>query len=131
MEQNYRQDCARFSWWSNSNHENLSQTAKDYLHDEENELYISMASTWEVAIKNSLGKLPGFKGGTKRFLYAIHDNPIEIVGILPMYVEKVEELPYIHRDPFDRLIIATAMCEGMAILTADENMRKYGTECVW
>lgn len=64
----------------------------------------------EIAIKHSLGKLPEFKGGVKRFFYAIHDTPIEIVGVLPEYIKKVEELPYIHRDPFDRLIIATALC---------------------
>jgi PIN domain nuclease of toxin-antitoxin system len=117
--------------WLFNEYENLSQTAKGYLRNEENELYISIVSAWEVAIKYSLGKLPEFKGGVKRFLYAVHDNPIEIVGVMPEHIAKVEELAYIHRDPFDRLIIATAVCEGMSIVTADENIRKYDVKCVW
>ena len=117
--------------WLFNDHESLSSVARDCLRDEENRLYISIASAWEVAIKHSLGKLPEFKGGVKRFLYAIYDNPIEIVGILSEYIEKVEELPYIHRDPFDRLMIATALCENMAILTIDENIQKYNVKCIW
>jgi len=94
-------------------------------------LHNSVASAWEVAIKYSLGKLPEFSGGVKRFLQAIHENPIEIVGVASEYVEKVEELPYIHRDPFDRIIIATALCEDMTILTADENIKKYDVKRIW
>ena len=117
--------------WLFNDYENLSQAAIDCLRDEENELYISIASAWEVAIKCSLGKLSDFKGGVRRFLYAIHDKPIEIIGVMPKHVEKVEELPYIHRDPFDRLIISTALCEDMIILTADENIHKYDVGCSW
>ena len=56
---------------------------------------------------------------------------MEIVGVLPEYVVKVEELPFVHRDPFDRVIVATAMCENMTIVTADENIRKYDVACLW
>jgi len=117
--------------WLFNDYRNLSQIASDYLYDEENELYISIASAWEVAIKHSLGKLPTFDGGVNRFLYAIHDNPIQIVGVNSEHVKKVEALPYIHRDPFDRIIIATALYEGMVILTADENIQKYDVPWVW
>ena len=117
--------------WLFNDYENLSQAAKNCLRDERNELYISIASAWEVAIKHSLGKLTEFPGGVKLFLSEIYDCPIEIVGVLPEYIEKVEELPYIHRDPFDRLIIATAVCEDMTIVTSDDNIRKYDVKCVW
>jgi len=117
--------------WLFNDYKNLSQTASNCLHDEENELYISIVSAWEVAIKHSLGKLPTFAGGVNRFLYAIHDNPIQIVGVNSEYVKKFEVLPYIHRDPFDRIIIATALCEEMVILTADENIQKYDVSWVW
>ena len=117
--------------WLFNDYKNLSQTAIDCLRDERNELYISIASAWEVAIKHSLGKLPGFSGGVRRFLHAINKNPIQIVGINSEYVEKVESLPYIHRDPFDRIIMATALCENMVILTADENMQKYDVQFKW
>jgi len=117
--------------WLFNDYENLSQTASDCLRDEKNELYISIASAWEVAIKYGLGKLLEFNGGVKRFLHAIQDNPIQIIGIHSEYVKRVEELLYVHRDPFDRIIIATALCEEMVILTADENIQKYDVSWVW
>ena len=117
--------------WLFKEHENLSPRARDFLRDEENELYISIVSAWEIAIKHSLGKLTEFPGGVKLFFSAINENPIKIIQILPEHVEKVEELQYIHSDPFDRLIISTALCEDMTILTADENIRKYDVKCVW
>jgi PIN domain nuclease of toxin-antitoxin system len=117
--------------WLFNEHENLSPRASDCLCDDENKLYISIASAWEIAIKHSLGKLTEFPGGVKLFLSAIYENPIELMPVLPKHVEKVEEIPYIHGDPFDRIIIATAMCENMAILTTDENIPKYDVKCVW
>jgi PIN domain nuclease of toxin-antitoxin system len=117
--------------WLFNEHEKLSQTAREYLNDESNELFISVVSSWEVAIKHSLGKLSEFKGGVKRFNYAVSTHPIETIGIMPEHVEKYEELPFYHRDPFDRLIIATAICEDMTILTSDENIRKYNVRCKW
>jgi PIN domain nuclease of toxin-antitoxin system len=117
--------------WLFNRHENLSAAARNYLLDEKAELYISIASAWEVAIKHSLGKLTEFPGGVKLFLSAIYENPIEIITVLPKHIEMVEQLPYIHRDPFDRLIIATALCEDMSILTADENIQKYDVSWIW
>ena len=117
--------------WLFNDYGKLSQVAIDCLRDRRNDIYISIASAWEVAIKHSLGKLPEFDGGVKRFLYAIYNNPIELINIKPEYVEKIEDLPYIHRDPFDRIIISTAVCENMTILTTDENIRKYDVTYVW
>jgi PIN domain nuclease of toxin-antitoxin system len=117
--------------WLFNEYENLSPIAKDYLHNEDNELYISIVSAWEIAIKHSLGKLTDFPGGIKLFLTAISESPIEIVTVLPEHVVRVESLTYIHRDPFDRLIIATALCNDMAIVTADDNIRKYDVKCIW
>ena len=117
--------------WLFNEHEKLTTAARECLRNEENRLHISIVSAWEVAIKHSLGKLTGFPGGVKLLLSAISENSIEIVAILPEYVERVEELAFIHSDPFDRLIVATALCEDMAIVTADENIRKYGAKCIW
>ena len=117
--------------WLFNDYEKLSRRALDCLRDGTNELYVSTASVWEVAIKNSLGKLPEFSGGSKRFFRAIQDNPIQLIGIKPVYIEEIEALPYIHRDPFDRMIIATALCEGMVILTADKSIQKYDVPWTW
>ena len=117
--------------WLFNEYENLPVSVREHLLNETNELYISIASAWEIAIKHSLGKLPEFNGGVKSFLLAIRNYPIELITVLPQHVEKVEELPYVHRDPFDRIIIATAMCENMSIVTSDENIRCYNVKCVW
>ena len=116
--------------WLFNEHEYLPAAVREYLLDEANELYISIASAWEVAIKHSLGKLYEFNGGVSRFLSAVNEYPIELITILPRFIATVEELPYVHRDPFDRIIIATAMCEGMSIVTSDKNIHNYDVKCV-
>ena len=117
--------------WLFNDYEKLSAVAQDLLMDETNTLHISIASAWEVAIKYSLGKLTEFPEGVKLFFEEINNCPMEILTVIPAYIEKVESMPYIHRDPFDRIIIATALYEGMAIVTSDENIRKYAVKYVW
>ena len=117
--------------WLFNEHENLPAKVKDCLLDESNPLYISVVSAWEVAVKTSLGKLTDFKGGVKTFLSAVNRHPIALITVLPRHVELVESLPFIHRDPFDRLLIATALAERMAFVTADENIQKYDIPVVW
>ena len=117
-------------WWINE-YEKLSSKARELLLDEEFTLYISIASIWEIAIKSSLGKLPGFNGGIRKILSNMEEMPIELVPIIPRHIEIVETLPFIHRDPFDRLLVALAIADDMTILTADENIRKYDVPSVW
>ncbi|MCL2108791.1 MAG: type II toxin-antitoxin system VapC family toxin [Oscillospiraceae bacterium] len=117
-------------WYANE-HEQLSQKAKEHIFNENNPLYMSIASAWEVAIKCSINKLTEFRGGVDIFLDNIKDSPIEIIGVLPRHVKIVETLPFIHRDPFDRIIIATALAENMTILTADGDIKNYDVACLW
>ena len=117
-------------WWM-SKREKLSPKVKAMLLDDANSLYISIVSAWEVAIKTSLGKLPEFDGGAKVFIAEMEDNPIVFLPVRKRHVEMVETLPFHHRDPFDRLLIATAKVEGMTILTADENIHQYDVPWIW
>jgi PIN domain nuclease of toxin-antitoxin system len=117
-------------WWVNE-HEKLTPGVKSLLLDETNELYISVASAWEIAIKSSLGKLTELNGGVKTFFTLMESIPITLVTVTPRHIETVEKLPFIHRDPFDRILIATAITDGMTILTADENIHKYDVSFVW
>ena len=94
-------------------------------------LYISIVSAWEIAIKVSLGKLYGFDGGVRVFLTKLEDMPVVQLTVMPRHVEMVESLPWIHRDPFDRLLVATAKAEDMTILTADENIHHYDVPYAW
>jgi PIN domain nuclease of toxin-antitoxin system len=117
-------------WWVNE-HEKLSSEAKAMLLNETCLLYISIVSAWEISIKVSLGKLLEFPGGVRVFLAQVADMPVCLLPILPRHIEMVENLPFIHRDPLDRLLVATAKVEGMTILTADANIHKYDVPSVW
>ena len=117
--------------WCVSERGKLSSKAKTMLLDEVHDLHVSIVSIWEIAIKISLGKLPHFSGGTKAFLTLLEEIPVSLLAVMPRHVEVVETLPFIHRDPFDRLLIATAKADGMTILTADGNIRKYDVPSTW
>jgi len=117
-------------WWVNE-HEKLSSKAKSLLLNDAHTLYISIVSTWEIAIKVSLGKMIGLKDGVKTFLTKLEEMPVYLLPVSPRHVEAVEKLPFIHRDPFDRLLIATAKTDNMSILTADENIYKYDVSYLW
>ena len=117
--------------WLVNDYEKLSHMAKEMLLDEANTLYISTVSVWEIAIKASLGKLTEFDGGASSFLNKLEDMPISMLPIMPSHVENVEVLPFIHSDPFDRMLVATAMAENMSILTKDEYIQRYDVPSVW
>jgi len=117
-------------WWINE-YEKLSPKAKDLLLDDSNTLYISVVSMWEIAIKTSMGKLTEFNGGVCSFMSKVNELPVNQLPVFPRHIVEVEILPYVHRDPFDRLLIATAMVDGMIILTADENIHKYDVPSRW
>jgi PIN domain nuclease of toxin-antitoxin system len=116
--------------WLVNEHEKLSANAKTMLQDNAHDLYISIISLWEIAIKVSIGKLQ-LNGGAGIIIAKVKDMPIELIPVTTYHVEIVENLPFIHRDPFDRMIVATAKAEDMTILTADENIRRYDVLSIW
>jgi PIN domain nuclease of toxin-antitoxin system len=105
----------------------LSTTARDALADPANDVRVSTASVWEIAIKRALDKLT-----------APDDLPehIEAAGFdwLPIGAEhawRVRELPPHHRDPFDRLLVAQALVERMPVVTSDARFAAYGVDTRW
>ena len=117
-------------WWVNE-HEKLSHKARSILLDESNNLHISIASLWEIAIKTSLGKLSDLNSGASSFQSQMQRMPVNLLHIEQHHTLVVEELPFFHKDPFDRMLVAQAMIEGMAILTIDENIHKYDILTIW
>jgi len=117
-------------WWVNE-YEKLSSSVRNILMDDANELYISVTSLWEIAIKVSIGKMNGLTGGISAFNTVLKRMPVSILPVMQRHIVIVETLPFIHRDPFDRLLVATAKSEDMAIVTADENIHKYDVRYVW
>ena len=115
--------------WLFEGDDGLSQTARDIIYDAGNEIYISIASAWEVAIKTSINKLD-FEGGVSALLTAIEANNIDLLGVKGEHLKIVEKLPLIHRDPFDRLIVSAAFSESMTVMTSDENIANYAVPCI-
>ena len=110
--------------------ESISKAAELILDDVTAEVFISIVSAWEIAIKISIGKLK-YTGGIKAFLDDVKLNEFKMLGVEEAYIEQVEDLEYHHRDPFDRLLIATAIVEDMTFLSADENAQKYNVKRLW
>lgn len=111
--------------WISSDSKRLSSKFKKLFHDEKNTFYISMASLWEMAIKMSLQKLVlpvSFQVFVKS---EIINNGIEVINLKPEHIFNLLALPFHHRDPFDRMIIAQAITEKMTLISYDKEFRKY------
>ena len=89
-----------------------------------------MVSAWELAIKIRIEKIT-FNGGVERFFYKIDDSDIRLLPIRRAHIIALETLPLLHRDPFDRLLISTAIAENLTLVTADENIHKYDVPWIW
>lgn len=109
----------------------LSAHVRQLMDEEENELFISIASLWEMAIKFSIGKLDLEQPFEEMFPEQLENNSIEILGITIDYLKAVGNLPFHHRDPFDRLIIAQAQVEGLPIISVDAVFDDYGVKRQW
>ncbi|MDR0220481.1 MAG: type II toxin-antitoxin system VapC family toxin, partial [Lachnospiraceae bacterium] len=116
----YLLDTHAFLWCFQGS-EMLGKKAKSIILDTDTRKYISIASIWEFSIKYGLGKLE-FEGGLSRLWEIITKNGFIILPITQAYLSTVIELPSVHRDPFDRMLVATAQAEGLIVLTADENI---------
>jgi PIN domain nuclease of toxin-antitoxin system len=117
--------------WLNDNSEQLSQTVKDLCDSGAHEFYLSMATPWEMQIKSQLGKLslamPIEELVSKNRL----ENNINLLPIDLSHISYLEQLPQHHKDPFDRIIIAQAIVEGMTIVTVDHAFADYSVQIVW
>ena len=100
------------------------------INNYENKKFISAASLWEIAIKMSIGKLT-MDLPFDDILTEVESSDLLILQVENNYLRKVFELPLLHKDPFDRLIIATALIENMNIITIDENIHKYDVSWIW
>ena len=116
--------------WSIFDSNKLSKSAQHILLDSNCRKFISISTMWEISIKNRIGKLPLPKGLSSVF-FEIEMNGFGIIGIDRQCLVIYNTLPLLHRDPFDGIIIATAILEQMIIITADENIQKYDVPWVW
>ena len=110
--------------WAASEPERLSQAARALLLDTENALLFSAASIWEVVIKASLGR-PDFSVDARTLRRGLLDNAWYELPVSGLHAAAVSHLPPIHKDPFDRMLIAQADCEGILLVTSDADLTRY------
>ena len=110
--------------WAAGEPGKLSPAARRLLNDTANELLFSAASLWEIAIKHSLGRSV-FRVDARLLRRGLLDNGYSELPISSSHVVEVEGLPPIHKDPFDRLLVAQATVEGILLLTLDSVVARY------
>lgn len=115
----------RIWFWSAFEPARLSKKASKLLISRAESIAFSMATLWEVAIKTSLVK-PGFSVDVLRLHGALLAEGFSELDIRASHLARLASLPWIHRDPFDRLLVAQAMEEGLTLLTADAALKGYG-----
>ena len=123
----YLLDTHAIIWYFEDSGE-LSENTLAILRDKDCLIHISSASIWETAIKISLGKLDL---DFNKLLEHVRKSDFSLLQVDLSYLKKLMSLPFIHRDPFDRLLIATALATGMTIITADKNIHQYEVQWIW
>jgi PIN domain nuclease of toxin-antitoxin system len=117
--------------WVLSGAPQLSPRAADIVHQPDNEIFLSAASAWEIAVKHSSGKLL-LPERPERFVPAMREER----GIVSLAIDEesalhASRLALLHRDPFDRLLVAQAIVHGMTILTPDPIISQYPARTMW
>ena len=107
----------------------LSVRARRIVRDE-SDLSVSIVSFWEIAIKQSIGKLQ-FRMTIPELESSCKERDIKVLGLSSAAIESIKELPKIHGDPFDRILIAQALTGNMVIVTSDGVMPQYPVRTVW
>jgi PIN domain nuclease of toxin-antitoxin system len=110
--------------WAAGAPEKLPKKARQLLETPENELAFSAASLWEIVIKRGLGR-EDFRVEPPRFHKALLDHGYRELAVTGEHTLAVARLPPLHRDPFDRLLVAQAICEGITLLTRDGIVARY------
>ena len=117
--------------WSLTEPKRLGKKTRSLLKSKENQLYLSAASSWEISIKASLGKLPLPETPDKYISSRIASLKIVPLDIKHYHTFAVYQLPLHHRDPFDRILIATATVENFYLMSADEKFNYYNVNLLW
>jgi PIN domain nuclease of toxin-antitoxin system len=117
--------------WFLADDPRLSATAKTAIEDLANERWLSPVSLLEIALKNRLGKLPLPEPFGTMFPADLAAEDIHLLPLEPQHIEPLTTLPLHHKDPFDRLIAATALVEGLRLVSVDPAFDAYGLKRLW
>jgi len=123
-------DTHAFLWWL-ADDTRLSKRARKAIADPERTVYLSPASAWEIATKHRIGRLPEARELFADFPGILARAAFEELPIAAKHAVLAGTLPGAHRDPFDRMLVAQALCENMEVVTADDALRALGARCLW
>jgi PIN domain nuclease of toxin-antitoxin system len=123
-------DTHAFLWWILDD-PLLSTRARNFITDSENEIYFSVASAWEIAIKAQLGRLILPDPPNQFIVSQVHDNNFQILPIQIDHTLRLYDLPLYHFDPFDRLMLAQCQLESLSFITADAQISRYEVPIIW
>jgi len=117
--------------WSIGPLERINRQAQEILENGEEEIYLSAATSWEISIKVRTGNLNFPEPPASHISQFMARQNLRPLSITHTHAQKVHELPNHHKDPFDHILIAQAIVEGMVILTSDRVFAKYPVEVLW
>lgn len=123
-------DTHTFLWW-NMDDPQLSEAARQFITDGSNTLFLSAASAWEIAIKCARGRLSLPEPPQEYIPARMQSQHIQSLSIQVSHALRVFQLPDLHQDPFDRLLVAQSQMEKLPIITADAAFARYGVEVIW
>ncbi len=118
-------DTHALLWWL-ADDPSLGSKAREVIASPDNVVFVSAASAWEIAIKKSLGKLKA-PGGLDAI---VEEEGFDCLPIDTFHAEQAGSLPALHRDPFDRMLVAQAQAEGLSIVTSDPVIPAYGVRTI-
>ena len=123
-------DTHAFLWflWNDSQ---LSSTSVQLIQDSQNRKFVSLASCWEIAIKSSIGKLRLGSPASQFLSQHLAVNNFHLISISLEHATAIENLPFHHRDPFDRILVAQCQTEALELISADKMFDQYGIKRVW
>lgn len=124
-------DTHAFLWWIGDD-PSLSKSARKAIADEDNDIYLSAASVWEIAIKARIGRLNIYEGDVQRFIDRhVLENAFYHLPVTLIHSAKIYSLSNHHRDPFDQMLASQSLVERFPIITADKMIQSYGVEVIW
>lgn len=117
--------------WLLTRPENLTTLAQDIICYDDNQIFYSMSSIWEIAIKFSIGKLELVPNWQQIFAHELPANAIELLHPNWQATQILQDLPFHHRDPFDRMLIAQAIANHLTLITKDGSIKRYSVKTIW
>jgi PIN domain nuclease of toxin-antitoxin system len=119
-------DTSAFLWWRDDS-PRLPARVSDQIRDPDNDIVVSIASLWEIAIKRGLGKLRFLED----FERVMTEEGFDLLTVTYPHLRVLGELPLHHRDPFDRLLISQSLADRLPVATNDRSFAAYPVEIVW